>query len=340
LNDAPVTTSTRSARSTRRRKASSRRNVDDRFCLSSSGSDEHLDYQSEDDYDSDDYLPDPVDDHLFDLEEEEVNAGGEELRTAKTAQASTVVTACRVCSKSDRPEVLLLCDDCDDAYHIECLRPALISVPDGDWFCPLCEHKKLSDQLISKLKDLLVHYHLMDQKRLTRASKQDVPRKIRRKEYSSDESLTASETEEEQLDQHLQEEESMLSASQANENSNLSSSNVDETKKNISQRGRHRRTRFDMNKMLNNHDGSDENSSSGDDPDDEYVETAPQITNFDLQVPKKMTRLLYPRYRPLMRTDSPAKARPIRARVRNCREENCVMTTLFVLAIPCRVRLE
>lgn len=315
--------------------------MDDRFCLSSSSSDEHLDYVSEDDYDSDDYLPDPVDDHLFDLEEE-VSPVGEELRTAKTAQASTVVTACRVCSKSDRPEVLLLCDDCDDAYHIECLRPALISVPDGDWFCPMCEHKKLSDQLISKLKDLLVHYRLMDQKRLTRVSKQDVLRKIRRKEYSSDESITASESEEEQPDQHLQEEESMLSASQANENSNLSSSNIDETNKNISQRGRHRRTRFDMNKMLNNHDGSEENSSSGGDPDDEYIETTPQITNFDLQVPKKMTRLLYPRYRPLARTESPVKARPIRPRVRDSREENSVNTLFFffVVVIPRRLRFE
>ena len=322
-----MTNNARSGRSSRRRKAASRRKVDDRFCLSSSSSEEHLDYLSEDDYDSDDYLPDPVDDHLFDLEEE-VNLVGEELRTAKTAQASTVVTACRVCSQSDRPEVLLLCDDCDDAYHIECLRPALISVPDGDWFCPLCEQKKLSDQLIGKLKELLVHYHLMDQKRLTRASKQAVPRKIRRKEYSSDESITASESEEEQLDEHLQEEESMLSASQANENSNLSSSNIDETNKNISQRGRHRRTRFDMNKMLNNHDGSEENSSTGEDHDDEYIEATPQITNFDLQLPKKMTRLLHQRYRPLTRTELPARSRPIRPRVRNIPEENTFLLCL------------
>ena len=35
-------------------------------------------------------------------------------------------SACCVCSKTDRPESLLLCDDCDDAYHLECLKPILI----------------------------------------------------------------------------------------------------------------------------------------------------------------------------------------------------------------------
>ena len=35
---------------------------------------------------------------------------------------------------------LLLCDKCDDGYHTACLRPPLMIVPDGDWFCPPCEH--------------------------------------------------------------------------------------------------------------------------------------------------------------------------------------------------------
>lgn len=34
---------------------------------------------------------------------------------------------------------LVLCDACPAAYHTECL--GLASIPEGDWFCPLCEDK-------------------------------------------------------------------------------------------------------------------------------------------------------------------------------------------------------
>ncbi len=35
---------------------------------------------------------------------------------------------------------ILLCDKCDAGYHTACLRPPLMIIPDGDWFCPPCEH--------------------------------------------------------------------------------------------------------------------------------------------------------------------------------------------------------
>jgi hypothetical protein len=313
VSDLSTTTNNKVSRSRRRRKPTSRRNLNNSFCLSSSSSDEHIDYLSEDDYDSDDYLPNQSqldhDDNLFELDDDN-HTIGEELRTAKTAQASTIITICYVCSKSDRPEVLLLCDDCDDAYHVDCLRPKLLSVPDGDWYCPLCEHKKLSNHLIEKLKDLLKNFNLIDIKRTEKSLRKSTQRKMKIKDYSSDESITASESENEHLENHNGDE-SMLSISQTNENSNLSSSYFDEATKNISQRGRHRRTRFDMNKMLNN----DEDSDTNHDDDDEYIENTTQITNFDLQIPKKMTRLLNHRYRPITKTDQQFKPQTIASRV-------------------------
>lgn len=324
-NDQSLTTH-KSTRTRRRRKGTSRRQLDDDFCLSSSSSDEHLDYLSEDDYDSDDYIPDlsqiEQDENFFALDEDHPNNDDDddetgELRSAKTAQASTIITACYRCGKSDRPEVLLLCDDCDDAYHINCLRPKLRSVPDGDWFCPLCEQKKLSNNLIEKLKELLINFTLMETKRNEREQKKTLERKIKVKEYSSDESITASESEpeEEPIENHFHGEESMLSASQTNENSNLSSNAFDDSTKNISQRGRHRRTRFDMNKMLNNDEESDEHSNTDPEDDEEYIENPTQITNFDVQIPKKMTRLLNHRYRPIARNDQRFKPKPIAPRV-------------------------
>ncbi|CAF3321130.1 unnamed protein product [Rotaria socialis] len=311
------TNSNKSGRSRRRRKATSRRNLNDDFCFSTSSSDEHIDYLSDDEYNSDDYLPNAAeianDDNFFELDEDN-NATGEQLRSAKTAQASTIVTACKICFKSDRPEVLLLCDDCDDAYHLECLRPKLLSVPDGDWYCPLCEHKKLSNHLIEKLKELLINFNIVEQNRTEYNMKKTLERKIKAKEYSSDESITASESEQENLDDNLHADESMLSISQTNENSNVSSSYIDDSTKNISQRGRHRRTRFDMNKMLHDDEESNDDSDSGGGDDDEYVENTTQITNFDLQIPKKMTRLLNPRYRPIARNDQQLKPKPIAPR--------------------------
>jgi uncharacterized Zn finger protein (UPF0148 family) len=340
ISDDLPTTNHKSGRTRRRRKTTSRRNLNDEFCLSSSSSDEHIDYLSEDEYDSDDYLPNPSqiehDENFFVLDEDN-HVIGEELRTAKTAQASTIITACHVCSKSDRPEVLLLCDDCDDAYHLECLRPKLLSVPDGDWFCPLCEHKKLSNHLIEKLKELLINYNLLETKRLEHDFKKSLQRKIRMKEYTSDESRTASESEHENLENTLNGDESMLSISQTNENSNVSSSYLDDSNKNISQRGRHRRTRFDMNKMLNDDEDSDQDSNI--DGDDEYMENTGQITNFDLQIPKKMTRLLNHRYRPIVRNDQRFKPKPIAPRVSQHESWQCLMHRQTVLLPKIRFTL-
>jgi hypothetical protein len=265
----------------RRRKTKNRRNFDDHLCLSTSSSDEHIDYLSEDD---DDYQSQiDIDDHLFELDEEDNNPTNQQFRTAKTAQTSTIITTCYICSKSDRPEVLLLCDNCNDAYHLECLHPKLLSVPDDDWFCPLCEHKNLSECLINKLKELIINLTIAQTKQNSRSLKKNLSqRKIKIKTYSSDESITASESEHENI---INGDESMLSTSQINENSNLSSCYFDDEKYNISQRGRHRRTRFDMKQMLH----------------DEYD------TNFSLQLPKKITRLLHRHDRSIIKNDSPTK---------------------------------
>jgi len=128
--------------------------------------------EEEDEYNSDDYLPDPKqaneldDDELLEEDEDDEYVPRRSAKTVAKRRGqlnennliedlSSAASECRVCSKSDRPEALLLCDDCDDPYHLECLKPSLLSVPDGDWFCPLCEHKRLCDNLIDKFQQFL-----------------------------------------------------------------------------------------------------------------------------------------------------------------------------------------
>lgn len=45
---------------------------------------------------------------------------------------------CLVCGNGNAEDRLLLCDGCDDSYHIFCLIPPLHDVPKGDWRCPKC----------------------------------------------------------------------------------------------------------------------------------------------------------------------------------------------------------
>ena len=42
---------------------------------------------------------------------------------------------CRECKDGGE---LLCCDQCTSAYHIKCLKPPLLEIPDGEWHCPRC----------------------------------------------------------------------------------------------------------------------------------------------------------------------------------------------------------
>lgn len=77
-------------------------------------------------------------------------AGASRSGTASSAAASTTGTGidyldaahgtgCLVCGLDNDHANILLCERCNDEYHTYCLRPALNSVPDGDWFCGECD---------------------------------------------------------------------------------------------------------------------------------------------------------------------------------------------------------
>lgn len=68
--------------------------------------------------------------------------------------------ACQKCNKADHPEWILLCDGCDKGWHCSCLRPALMLIPEGDWYCPPCQHKSL----VTKLQESLKTYDCLTKK--------------------------------------------------------------------------------------------------------------------------------------------------------------------------------
>ena len=53
------------------------------------------------------------------------------------AHAECDAEKCKVCGVADERDALL-CDGCDGAFHMGCLKPPRKRVPAGDWFCKPC----------------------------------------------------------------------------------------------------------------------------------------------------------------------------------------------------------
>lgn len=48
----------------------------------------------------------------------------------------------KVCHLSNREDELLLCDICDNGYHMDCLNPPLYVIPLEEWYCPQCQARE------------------------------------------------------------------------------------------------------------------------------------------------------------------------------------------------------
>ena len=46
---------------------------------------------------------------------------------------------CEVCGHSEDDSNMLLCDKCNRGFHSTCLQPPLAEVPEGKWYCDLCD---------------------------------------------------------------------------------------------------------------------------------------------------------------------------------------------------------
>ncbi|KAM8814734.1 remodeling and spacing factor 1 isoform 3-T3 [Rhynchonycteris naso] len=78
----------------------------------------------------------------------------EEEKESEEAVLADDDEPCKKCGLPNHPELILLCDSCDSGYHTACLRPPLMIIPDGEWFCPPCQHKLLCEKLEEQLQDL------------------------------------------------------------------------------------------------------------------------------------------------------------------------------------------
>ncbi|XP_066911580.1 chromodomain-helicase-DNA-binding protein Mi-2 homolog isoform X1 [Clytia hemisphaerica] len=51
---------------------------------------------------------------------------------------------CKICKDGGE---LLCCDFCPGTYHMRCVKPQLISVPEGEWKCPMCKVDDLPEKV-------------------------------------------------------------------------------------------------------------------------------------------------------------------------------------------------
>ncbi|XP_026840175.1 PHD and RING finger domain-containing protein 1 isoform X1 [Drosophila persimilis] len=76
--------------------------------------------------------------------------------------AATVadVTNCEICRSPEREDVMLLCDSCNQGYHMDCLDPPLDEIPAGSWYCDECidSNDENSDDNLDLAEDLNMLY--------------------------------------------------------------------------------------------------------------------------------------------------------------------------------------
>nr|XP_043627305.1 uncharacterized protein LOC122598888 [Erigeron canadensis] len=58
-------------------------------------------------------------------------------------EKNTCLRACQVCDRSTTTLKMLICDLCEESFHMSCCNPVIKKVPAGDWFCHSCSRKKL-----------------------------------------------------------------------------------------------------------------------------------------------------------------------------------------------------
>ncbi|XP_030849872.1 tyrosine-protein kinase BAZ1B-like [Strongylocentrotus purpuratus] len=53
-------------------------------------------------------------------------------------EKSAANAKCKICRRKGNEDKVIMCDKCNQPFHLFCLRPALPAFPTGEWMCPAC----------------------------------------------------------------------------------------------------------------------------------------------------------------------------------------------------------
>lgn len=79
---------------------------------------------------------------------------------------------CIKCSEIKENFLLIICDSCDFRFHVDCLKPQIEEIPDGDWYCPICEHSFLIRNLEEKLNQIETERKEQEEKKIVKKIKE------------------------------------------------------------------------------------------------------------------------------------------------------------------------
>ncbi|PRP76192.1 bromodomain adjacent to zinc finger domain protein 1A-like [Planoprotostelium fungivorum] len=69
---------------------------------------------------------------------------------------------CQVCRETKNANKIVLCDGCDQGYHLYCLRPPLTRVPKGKWYCNTCKNKQKIEETSTHNFKTICRSHMID----------------------------------------------------------------------------------------------------------------------------------------------------------------------------------
>lgn len=85
-------------------------------------------------------LKDRNEENFEDIKKEKRNVAPECFRCYDKPNVKCLQCGCKICGGKNDPDHIILCDECEDEYHIGCLKPPLSKVPEDDWYCPNCKN--------------------------------------------------------------------------------------------------------------------------------------------------------------------------------------------------------